>query len=182
MNGASRVRPVVDRFFHLLAGIAGIILLAMMVHVTADVVMKYVFRKPLAGTLEIVSAHYMVFSVFLPLGLVEWSRKSISVELFFFMFPRVVQVVLIALVLAIMSTVYAALAWQTWLDAVEAYQRNDFLMGGTVQIVIWQARFALPVGFGAACLVTTWQFLGVVLGFDRDSWLVSQIVDEIAPE
>ena len=43
-------------------------LVAMMVHVTADVVLKITLNWPVAGTLEIVSYVYMVACTFLPLA------------------------------------------------------------------------------------------------------------------
>ena len=43
----------------------------MMLHITADVVGKFVFNRPLPGTIPIVSQYYMVIAAFLPLAMVE---------------------------------------------------------------------------------------------------------------
>ena len=51
-----------------LAWIGGAALILMMLHIAADVVARYIFNAPLHGTVEIVSAYYMVAVVFLPLG------------------------------------------------------------------------------------------------------------------
>jgi TRAP-type C4-dicarboxylate transport system permease small subunit len=181
------IRPTairaIDSLFKVSSLVAGLLLIAMMVHITADVVMKFAFNYPLQGTLEIVAAYYMVVAVFLPLGLVEWSRQSIAVDLFYMMLPRSLKILVIAFVLSGMTLVYGAMAWQTLGDAVKAYGRNDYLMGGAaVQIINWPGRFALPLGFATAALVTAWQLLGVVLGFDRESWLVSHEITEALAE
>jgi TRAP-type C4-dicarboxylate transport system permease small subunit len=73
----------------LLSRLAGIFLwagaiavLAMMVHVSADVIMKVALNEPIMGTLEIVSFVYMVGCTFLPLAHVQLSRELIIVEVF----------------------------------------------------------------------------------------------------
>ncbi|MCO5063923.1 MAG: TRAP transporter small permease [Rhizobiaceae bacterium] len=172
----------VERVLHAMAWISGAFLVLMAVHVCADVFMRNVFNKPLPGTLEIVSSHYMVYSVFLPLPFVEWHRKSIVVDLFFNAMPRAMKLFCVVVVLVMMTVVYAGFTWQTWGDAVKSYLRGEYLMGGTVQIVVWQARFILPLAFATATLVVFWQLLGVLLGFDRESWLEPMDVEELAPE
>lgn len=57
-------------------------ILAMMLHVAADVVLKVALNAPIMGTLEIVSFVYMVACTFLPLPHVLASRGLIVVELF----------------------------------------------------------------------------------------------------
>ena len=59
-----------------------IAVLAMMLHVTADVLMKVALNQPIMGTLEIVSFVYMVGCTFLPLAHVQLSRTLIIVEVF----------------------------------------------------------------------------------------------------
>ena len=60
--------------------LSGLFLFAMMVHVTVDVALRYAMNSPIPGTLEIVSAYYMVAGVFLPLAAVELARASIAVD------------------------------------------------------------------------------------------------------
>ena len=57
-------------------------ILAMMLHVAADVILKVALNAPIMGTLEIVSFIYMVACTFLPLPHVLASRGLIVVELF----------------------------------------------------------------------------------------------------
>jgi TRAP-type C4-dicarboxylate transport system permease small subunit len=163
-------RPAFERLLMALSTIGGIVLLLMMVHITADVFMKYVFNAPLQGTLEIVSSYYMVLAVFLPLPLVEWRRQAILVDVVFMQMPRWMKLGCVVVVLAVMAALYGAFAWQTWNDAVRAFTRNEIAMG-PAQTVIWPSRFVLPLGFGLAGLIALWHLAGVVIGWDRDSWL-----------
>ncbi|SHI01169.1 TRAP transporter small permease [Marivita hallyeonensis] len=73
---------LLDRLSTFLLILGGIALLAMMVHVSADVIFKRVFGTPLQGTTEMVSSYYMVACVFLGLGVVQRERKQIAVEFF----------------------------------------------------------------------------------------------------
>lgn len=57
-------------------------LLAMMLHVSADVLFKRLAGQPIRGTIELVSTYYMVGCVFLGIGVVQQQRKQIAVEFF----------------------------------------------------------------------------------------------------
>jgi TRAP-type C4-dicarboxylate transport system permease small subunit len=84
--GRSEAAVSTARLLSRLAGIflwaGAIAVLAMMVHVSADVIMKVALNEPIMGTLEIVSFVYMVGCTFLPLAHVQLSRELIIVEVF----------------------------------------------------------------------------------------------------
>lgn len=145
-----------------LLDLSSLLLLGMMLHVCADVAMKYLFNRPIPGTLEVVSNYYMVWAVFLPLALVELTRGAVSVELFFNMFPRPMQVLCIGLVLALCAAAYFGLARITWADALRSLARNEVVMG-PVTVVVWPSRFVLPVSFALAGLVCAWHLLRLIL-------------------
>lgn len=126
--------------------------LAMMIHVTLDVVLKYTLRTPIQGTLEITSYYYMVAVVVLPMGFVELTRQSIAVDLFYQMMPYPVQVAVSAFVLIVSIAGYGGLAWITFPDAFLAFSRREIVMG-TINVYIWPARFLMPVALSVAALV-----------------------------
>ncbi|WP_226553782.1 TRAP transporter small permease [Celeribacter naphthalenivorans] len=168
-NSATRA---VDGLFNGLAMIAGLLLVVMMLHVSADVVMKLFFNNPIQGTLEVVSAYYMVIAVFLPLGLVEWTRSSITVDVFYGLFPVWLKVICVVFSLLSMVLIYGMLSYHTWGTAMTSFARKDFLMGGaSLEIITWPPRFALPIGFAAASLVSLWHLIAFLIGFERDAWL-----------
>ncbi len=73
---------LIDRPSTLLTKLAGIIIMVMMLHISADVAAKYLLNDPIDGTLEIVAAYYMVVIVFFPLAYVTHHEGHIKVELF----------------------------------------------------------------------------------------------------
>lgn len=126
--------------------ITAIPVLAMMVQVTLDVTMKYLFRMPIQGTLEITAYYYMVSIVVLPMGFVELTRQSIAVDLFYLMMNAKVQVAVTFLVLIVSAIGYGGLALVSIPTAMESFHRREIAMG-VVNIIIWPTRFLLP-----ACL------------------------------
>lgn len=136
-----------------LALAAGVALLLMMLQTAADVFMSNFFGRPIRGNLEIVSVYHMVLVVFLPLAFVELRHEHISVELMVRLLPKVVLRGVLVFGYAVSAIFFGVLAYQTWQDAVRAWQINEIMMGA-IYVTIWPAKFALPVGFFAVMLAT----------------------------
>lgn len=161
-----------EKLANVLVVIASISLVAMMLHIVLDVVLKYTLNRPIQGTLEVVSFYYMVLSVFLPLALVDLRREAIAVDVFFNLFPRPLKLVCVVVALALTAVTLGAMGVRSGLDAMHAWSIGDVAMG-IAAVVIWPSRFALPLGYFAAALVALWQLLGVLRGDQRESWLLS---------
>lgn len=142
-----------------LAAISCVALLLMMLQTVADVAMKNLFGRPIEGNLEIVSVYHMVAIVFLPLALVELKHEHINVDLVVNLFPRGLRRVTDTLGYLVSTLFFGILAWQTGIDAVEAWEISEILMT-SILITIWPAKFSLPIGFFAimlACLLHAWR-------------------------
>lgn len=150
--------------------VAGLAALLMMGHITLDVFYKYVFNSPVRGTLEIVSHYYMVMVVFLAIPYVDWLRESISVDLFFNMFPNWLRVASVALTLMAMTFAYSGLCYLSIKDALSFMARNEVAMG-TDRVLVWPARYVLTFGLGLAAVISFTQLVFFVTGRDRASWL-----------
>jgi TRAP-type C4-dicarboxylate transport system permease small subunit len=138
--------------------LGGIAILAMMVHVTADIVLKMVANYPIIGTLEIVSFVYMVACTFLPLAHVQLSKVLIVVELFTQKLPQAVNLRLDALG-ALLTAVYLGL--MTWKGGELAIRKTAL---GEVQdatyfdLPVWPMRWVIVVSTGLAAAVALYQF------------------------
>ena len=126
-------------------------LFLMMLHVSADVILRYVANEPLMGTLETVSYYYMVFAVFLPLAYVERAGEHIRVDLFVQLMPRRLQLALYLAGSAIGLAYFGVRAYQSYLDALRSTERLETIMSNFL-FYIWPSRWALPVGFAAVVL------------------------------
>jgi TRAP-type C4-dicarboxylate transport system permease small subunit len=157
--------------------VATFLVAAMLLHVVADVVLKYVFNRPVPMTTEMVAHYYMVAVVFLPLPLVELRNASVSVDLFYRMFGAPSRRLILLLAYLGQIFFFGILAYQSWLDALGAMQSRKFVYLD-FRLEVWPASFFLPLGFGLAALVSAlrihqiltrsdWEHVAAVQSFDE---------------
>lgn len=152
--------------------IGGIFMLAMMIHITADVFMKYVFNQPILGTLEIVSTYYMVAGVFLPIAAVEMARGSIGVDVAYQFMPRSMKIFCTAVTLLGSAAVYLVLVWTSWKDAVRSFNIGEMMMGSSL-VIVWPSRFAMPISLVLAGLVCVYYLIGLFASADLRERLIA---------
>lgn len=131
--------------------LSAVFLLLMALHVSLDVILRYLFGTSFPGTLEVVSFYYMVAVVFLPLAYVELKQEHISVDVLVGRFPTRIQLVLYLFAGTLGLIYFGMLCYQSYLDAVQATTRLETAMAN-FRFYLWPSRWALPVGFGAMCL------------------------------
>lgn len=138
-----------ERFIYYISNaqmvLTGVFLILMMLHVTIDVAMKYIFNAPLIGTLETVSYYYMICVVFLPLAMIELRNEHVAVDLFFRHFSPRVQVVVYFFGIFISLIYFGMLAYQTLLDALKATSEKETVMANFL-FYVWPSRWSLPIG------------------------------------
>jgi TRAP-type C4-dicarboxylate transport system permease small subunit len=149
MEALDRALDTTSRAISVIAGVA---LVLMMVHVTLDVLGKYLLLRPMPMTLEMVANYYMVAVVFLPLAAVERHDQHIHVELLAEHLPPRARSLLMSAVCVLSAAFFAVLTWQAWDNAVDKYEIGEFIMG-TRPVVIWPTRFLVPLGCGLLVLV-----------------------------
>ncbi len=156
-----------DRLGRLLARLSGVTLwlgavalVAMMVHVTADVLLKVAFSWPVAGTLEISSYIYMVGCTFLPLAHVQASRSLIVVEFFTQnLAPRSLlklETVLAPLSVAYLGTLAVVGTSRAWSKTVLGETQDATYF----ELPVWPMRWVFAFACLAAALIALYQFVG----------------------
>ncbi len=130
--------------------ISSIFLVLMMVHVTADVLMKYFFNSPIEGTFETVTYYYMISIVFLPLAVVELRNEHIYVDLFVRRFSSRIQQLIYIFACFTGIVYFSIMSYQTFLDALKATAERETVMSNYL-FYVWPSRWALPIGMG--CMV-----------------------------
>ena len=142
-----------DRLSNVLLALGGVAIVALMLHVCADVVGKYFFNQPIMGTLEIVSRYYMVACVFLPLAWVQLRRQHLTVEMFTMGLSERRLAALDGAVALLGFAYVAVLTWLVFGQAVDATRDNEFLSLTFYDLPAWPSRWVLPVSFGLFALV-----------------------------
>lgn len=158
------------------SGLAGILVLCMVAHVSADVTMRYVFEQPMDSTILYVSAFYMVAIAFLPLGLVEQKDSHIAVELLVEKFPDKLQALLLFIATLITALITAGVAVRTGQEALAKYMTGAYSIESGGKVITWPTYFFLPVGFGMMSIVATWKVIAMITG--KDSGLSGLVVED----
>lgn len=154
---------------------AAICLVAMALHVTADVIMKYVFNKPIPGTAEVVAYYYMLAVVFLPLPFVETRNSAISVDLFYNMFSTPLRRGCMLLAYAGQTAFFGVLGYQSFSDALKSHRINEFI-DGQIQVYVWPPAFFLPAGLWLATAISVVRILQILF---RSDW---EQITTLSPE
>lgn len=158
----------IGRFLSRLNGLAiwlgTIVVFLLIVHVTADVGLRYLFNSPLPGTILIVSVFYMIPIVFLPLAAVEEDDGHITVELIYDLLAERIRWVLRLISLLLSMAVFGALALRTFQEATLKLDTGTFAMEAGMRIPTWPAYFVLPVGFGLMLLVLAYKLICQLTG------------------
>ena len=148
----TRLRDWLEKPINLLLwfGLAAGVL--MMLHVTVDVIGRYVFNRPLDGTTEIVAATYMVVVAYAPWAWLAARDGHIVAG----MFPSIGSPRFdfwLEIVVKILTAFYlAAFTYQTWLQALRQTRAGEVWLAGTMYIPVWPSRFVLPVSAGLMLL------------------------------
>ncbi len=131
--------------------LSSVFLLLMMLHVTADVFMKYFFNAPIEATIETVTYYYMIGVVFLPLAAAELRNEHIYVDLFIKRFSPRLQLAFYVFACLCGMLYFGILTWQTFRDAIRATAGRETVMANFL-FYVWPSRWALPIGMGAMVL------------------------------
>src|SRR5690606_15055910 len=124
---------------------AGFAIVAMMLHVTADIIGRVLFNHPLTGTLEIVASYYMVACAYLPLSFVQLQRSHMVIELFTQKLGVKAQAGLDLLTSVLGAIFLALMSWQTSKVALEKTWIGEAVEATFFEIPVWPSRWIIAV-------------------------------------
>lgn len=106
------------------AYVAGLVLVALMVLTTADVVGRYFFNAPIEGVFDL--THFAVLiMVFLGLAYCGFQDGHVTIELFFARFPKPVRGMLLRLIDAAGCIVFLVLGWRVAVQSIDVRDFNE---------------------------------------------------------
>ncbi|WP_323032498.1 TRAP transporter small permease [Paracoccus sp. (in: a-proteobacteria)] len=133
------------------ACIAGVMIFLAMVLTSADVLMRYVFGRPLAFTYHLTEFYLMVGMMVLPFS---WGFRTggyIRVMAICAKLPPFFANALLRLGLFASLLYTAGMCWLAIVKTAEHYQRGDVQMG-VIDWPVWLSWLAIPVGLGLLTL------------------------------
>ncbi|HAE49206.1 MAG TPA: TRAP transporter small permease [Tistrella mobilis] len=153
-----------SRLIHFTSVIGVLAVTLMMLHITADVVVRNLFGIALPGTIAAVSNFYMLVVAFLPLAYAEEGDKHISVEVVTDLLPARAQAVLRGFAYVLSAAVFIAMTRQSWLEAMKKQAVGAFVIQEGWRIPIWPSYYILPVGTALMALVVLYRLATHVTG------------------
>ncbi|SFH41441.1 TRAP-type C4-dicarboxylate transport system, small permease component [Palleronia marisminoris] len=147
-----RLNAISDRFFRLIAIVAGVGVLVMMVHICGDVILRTLTGRPLPATVEIVSRYYMLIVAFLPLAWVERQDGMISVEFIDGVMGAGTMRLSNAIVGLLSALIYVVLAWTSGEAALSQVANRSFVIVLNSRVPVWPGYLLLPAGFTLAAI------------------------------
>lgn len=143
-----------ERFLRLMALAAGVILLFLMALTVFDVVMRYIFNRPLASAWEM-TEFSMALIVFLAIAYCGWTGGHIAVDLFEKWLDRPSLRFLPAILSFASAALMALIAYRAYLETVSTISQ----VSNTLRWPHYPFRFT--VAFGAAMFAIVLVIQGV---------------------
>jgi TRAP-type C4-dicarboxylate transport system permease small subunit len=141
---------VIDRISIYLARIVVTTFIAMMLLTCADVFLRYIFRRSIMGTTEVVGHYFMVTVVFLPLAYGMITRGGhIKVDFVVLRLPRRLQVVLETVGLFLSLCAYLLITWYGAVGGLHAWRTGETMVN--VALPMWPGRVLVFVGGSLLC-------------------------------
>ena len=158
---------VLERLETALNLLSSIILFALMFYVTAEVLMRYVFNRPLPGHLELTQL-LIAPAVFLALSWLQARRGHVGMDLLHEKLSPRGRAAADCLTLALALAAFAVITWFSARSTWTAWEVGD--VTPTANITTWWSRAAVPVGSALLCVRLGMQLvesLGVLTGRRR---------------
>ena len=150
------------------AVMAGVCVIVMIVHVSADILMRLFTGRSIIGTIAFVMHYYMVIIVCLPLAFVERFNQHIAVDVVTDLLPASFRHHLRGWTYLFTASVYAVLTYATWIEAMQRYYRGAFVVEHDLLLPIWHGYFSLPVGCGLLTIYLIFKFFAYLAGAEID--------------
>ena len=117
----------------------------MMMHVTVDVAGRYLFRRPLEGTTEIVAACYMVLVAYAPWAWIASRDRHIVAGMFQHIGAPRFELWLEVAVKIFTAVWVATFTYQTFWAALRQTRAGEVWLAGTMYVPVWPSRWVLPL-------------------------------------
>jgi TRAP-type C4-dicarboxylate transport system permease small subunit len=141
-------------FEYLIEVPAVIVTFLMMLHVTANAVLRTFANAPLPDTLEITQYWYLPIVAFLGFVAAQHRGQHIAADLIFEHLPHVVRPYVLSFMFVLCTVVSAGFTWFSWPEALHSYDITR--TAGVSDLISWPAYFLPPLAFGILTVQFAW--------------------------
>jgi len=139
-------------FCKVLARFTGLLIIALMIGVVADAMLRGMAGVAIWGVLEI-SVLLLLALIFFGVPSTLALRENFRVSIIADAFPRWLGTPIAWALLALQLAVIAMLAWFTWRSAIYSFTREEVAIG-MVEIPLWPSRTLVALGFSILVIQT----------------------------
>jgi TRAP-type C4-dicarboxylate transport system permease small subunit len=137
--------------------LSSVILFVLMFYVTAEVLMRYLFNRPLPGHLELTQL-LIAPAVFLALSWVQARQGHVGMDLLHEKLSPRGRAAADCVTQALALATFAVITWFSLRSTWTAWEVGD--VTPTANITTWWSRAAVPVGSALLCLRLAMQLVG----------------------
>lgn len=142
-----------------MSALAALIVVLMMLNVTADVVGRTFFHKPVHATLEIVENIYMVCLCFLAMPLVQCDRDHLVIELFVRDADSPVGRVATLLSTTVALAICGLISWKVIGIAIEKTEIDEVVYLVDSMLPVWWVRWVIALVFSLLTVILALQLV-----------------------
>ncbi|MVW72364.1 TRAP transporter small permease [Bordetella sp. 15P40C-2] len=155
------ITKIFDRVIEVTTLAGGIAVVLMMIHITADIVLRFFSSAP-PGTISIVSYYYMLIVTFISLAFAERRNAHIAVDIVYDHLPRALQACCRVVSRLLCIAIFGLMTVKSWDIAMEKLRIGSRFIQGSSVIITWPGYFLLPLGLGLLCLTYVMKLLRVL--------------------
>ena len=130
--------------------IAATAIFAMMCLTCADVLLRWLFRKPITGTFEIVS-FLGVIAVAFAMAHTSFEKGHVAVDLLVQLFPKKAQGVIEGFISILGMSLFALITWQCVVYGMDLQKAGE--VSATLKFPLYPIIYGVAIGAAAVCLV-----------------------------
>lgn len=125
---------------------AVVVTFVMMIHITANALLRTFKDAPIDNTLEITQYWYLPIIAFLGFIAAQARGQHIAADLIYERFPEVTKRYVLAVLSVLAAGVCLGFAWFGWGEAVHAQEIGK--TAGVSDLVAWPPYYLVPLAFG----------------------------------
>ncbi|MCU4178857.1 TRAP transporter small permease [Bosea sp. BH3] len=154
-----------------LGWLAALAMIAMMLVVFCDVLMRYIFHSPLSWAYDLISLYLVAAVFYFSLSAAYSEGAHVNVDILQQTFPKT-GIRLSEIVTAAVGTmIFGLIAYFGALKTIDAFVEKDVL-SGAIAWPTWPANALVPLGCGLLALRLTLHFIGHVIDLATGSSLI----------
>lgn len=140
------VRRALDRVIDGAMAVSEIAIIVMMFHISAELLVRWIFRHGLDAVPEISAFYYMTAITFFAMAYVTRGDGHIAAQLFTDFLSVRARSMLEGAILVFLSLFMAVLTWQFTVEALSMMAIGEVHQAATIDVPKWPGRWFLAIG------------------------------------